>query len=306
MNIKTSRLANTQNTEYEMHSEGNRQSRKKATQKLNKSHIVSRHAIRILGKLLSGILILALIFSVFIYAYTSDKFNLGNITFYGCKELDSRKLETIVREKFSQNILHINLAELQTLLEQEIWAKQVEIRRVLPSDLLIFIRERTPSAILEVNGKLMIADRDGIILDKYDLKYGKLDVPVFKGILGKDTDNYRLNQPENTARIRQGLSMMAEIESGSASYGRSISEVDLSDRNNLKIMLVDNTAEVFIGDQDYLKRFQTLMDHLGELKAQSKDIATIDLRFDGQIIFVPRPSPGESPGKISKELNIFR
>jgi hypothetical protein len=60
----------------------------------------------------------------------------------------------------------------------------------------------------------------------------------------------------------------------------------MSDRENLKIMLVDDTVEVYLGGKDYLKRFRTLMDRMGtyqELKSQNNDIASIDLRFENQI-----------------------
>ena len=48
-----------------------------------------------------------------------------------------------------------------------------------------------------------------------------------------------------------------------------------------------------MGDADFLKRFRTLMSNMSqyqELKAQYNEIASIDLRFDGQIIYRPTKS----------------
>ena len=145
--------------------------------------------------------------------------------------------------------------------------------------------------IIEFRSELMLADKDGIMLDRYDPKYGKLDVPVFKGVLGEDAESYRLYQEENSARIRQGLQMLAEIESGSPEETRKISEVDISDRENLKILLVDDTAEVYLGEKDYLKRFRSLMDNMQqyqELKNQYTEIESIDLRFERIISSIAR------------------
>ena len=139
-----------------------------------------------------------------------------------------------------------------------------------------------------MHGELYLADNDGILLDKYNPRYGRLDVPVFRGILGKDFKTYRQYQEENSARIRHAVDMLSEIESGSPAYTRRISEIDISDRNNLKIFLVDDTAEIWLGGEDYLKRFQAFMDEFGyyeKLKKKNIAITEVDLRFEYQIIY---------------------
>ena len=186
--------------------------------------------------------------------------------------------------------MRIDLPELRKRLEKVTWIKHVEIRRVLPSDLIIYIQERIPTVILEMNNDLMIADVEGMVLDRYAPRFGKLDIPVFRGVMGGDVETYQLYQEENAARVNQALIMLKEIASGSSEYTKYISEVDISDRKNLKIMLVDDTAEVQLGNRDYLKRFRILMkyrDQYRELKSQNNDIASIDMRFDGQIVYQP-------------------
>jgi hypothetical protein len=141
---------------------------------------------------------------------------------------------------------------------------------------------------LEMNGELMVADEDGVLLGKYGPQLGKLDVPVFKGVFGDDPETYQLYQEENAARIRQGLLLMSEIMSGSSQYAKIISEVDISDQNNLKLLLVDDTAEVYIGNKDYLERFKKFVNNPNEyqkLKTQYNAIDTIDLRFDHKIVY---------------------
>lgn len=271
-----------------------RHGRRKATNKLGKSQIAGRRvlsALKVLGKFGAFVLMIACIFSLFFYAYTSDKFNLRTTTFYGCKETSTKHLNSIIQRDFPANILRIDLRRLKERLERETWVRQVEIRRVLPSELIIYVWERTPSVILEFGGDLMLADSDGIMLCRYHPKYGQLDVPVFKGVVGETEEEYRLHQEENTARIRQGLLMLAEIEAGSPQQTRRISEVDISDRENLTILLVDDTAEVILGEKDYRQRFRKLLEgwkKYQELKQQYTEFESIDLRFEGDIIYRPR------------------
>jgi len=272
--------------------------RRTAHQKLRRSYSGSRllvAALKVAGRI--GVLVLTAGFlvSVFLFAYTSDRFALRTVTFYGCNQLDPARLEQVIRQEFPPNILRIELSKLQHRLEQETWARRVEIRRMLPSDLAIYIQERTPSVILELHGELVLTDEEGILLDKYDSKYGKLDVPVFKGVLGDSAESYRMYQEENSDRVKAGLKMLAELDGGSRAFTRSISEVDLSEKNNLKVLLLDDTVEVYLGNKDFFKRFQALMSNLAQyrnLKSQYSDIASVDLRFDGQIIYRPRQAVG--------------
>jgi cell division septal protein FtsQ len=264
--------------------------RKKSIKNLSNGHIAGRRfisAIKTLGKVCAFFLTVLLMLSIFICAYTSDKFNLRDIQFYGCKELDPQKMEEIIRHEFPANILRIDLHQLKNRLEDETWARQVEIRRILPSLLAIYVQERIPSVILEMHGDLMVADSDGRMLDRIDTRFGKLDVPVLRGVRGEDMEAYRLNQEENTARVRKALAMLSEIES-ELPQDVKISEVDISDKNNLKIMLVNDTAEVYLGSKDYRQRFRNLIDYYPNLKSKNNDIASIDLRFDGQIVCRPR------------------
>jgi cell division septal protein FtsQ len=293
MEIKTNRSREVQNDRVVPPPDKARR-RKKSIKNSSNGHIAGRHffsVIKTLGKLCAFLLLVSFMLSIFVYAYNSDKFSLRDIKFYGCKESDPKQLEEIIRRDFPSNLLRIDLRQLKKRLEEETWTRQVEIRRILPSLLAIHVQERTPSVILEMHGELMVADSDGRFLDRYDPKFGKLDVPVFRGVMGEDMKGYRLNQEENAARIRNALTMLSEIGSELPQDVLKISEVDISDRNNVKIMLVNDTAEVYLGDKDYLKRFHTLMDYMGkyqELKSKNNDIASIDLRFDGQIVYRQR------------------
>ena len=81
--------------------------------------------------------------------------------------------------------------------------------------------------------------------------------------------------------------MLAEIESEAPTYVRIISEIDIADRNNLKIILVDDTAEIYLGKEDYASRLRGLMNSrlYRELKEKNRNISVVDLRFDDKIYF---------------------
>jgi cell division septal protein FtsQ len=298
MEIKTNRSRELQSSGLIPPPDKARQ-RKKTPQKLSKGTTAGQRyvsAMRNSMKIGAFLLIIAFVVSIFLYVHTSEKFSLRNITFYGCKEVDPQKLAEIVRRDFPSNLLRIDLRQLKNRLEEEIWVNHVEIRRVLPSELAIYVHERIPSVILEMHNDLMIADQDGIMLGRYDPRFGKLDVPVFRGVLGKDAEDYRQYQEENTARIHQALAMLSEIGSGSPQFTKRISEVDISDRKNLKILLVDDTAEIYLGEKDYWKRLNAFLKQgmYRKLKDKYREFEYIDLRFDDQIVYLPKGTEGAS------------
>jgi cell division septal protein FtsQ len=268
-------------------------SRKKAANKLSSSRVTGRKILSVfkfIGKLGAFFMIALFMLSVFLYAYRSEKFNLRKVEFIGCKELDPKHLEEIVRNDFPPNILSISLHQLKDRIEKETWAKRVEIRRILPSDIIIYIQERVPAVIVEMQNELMMVDKEGILLEKYTPEYGKLDAPVFKGTEGEDPDGYRSYQDENSSRIHKGLEMLTEVETDSPHDAKKISEVDVSDRDNIKVLLVDEVAEVSLGDRDFAKRFRALMANMGqfyELKGKYGEIESVDMRFEDKIVWLP-------------------
>jgi len=268
--------------------------RRKTMQKVKRTHSAGRLLLRglwILAKVAAVVLAVAIGAMIFSDAVSSGGFSLKKVTVTGASHADVPGLETIVRKEFPVNLLQINLRQVRDRLEREAWVEQADVRRVLPSDLVIQIRERVPSVILELNGELFLADRTGILLDRYDPRYGKLDIPVFKGMTGNDPTGYRAHQKENSARVILGQKMLSELESGSTAFVNGISEVDLSDPADIKLLLVDDGAEILLGDRDFLRRYQILMANRAqyrELQAQYQGIASVDLRYEGQIIYRPR------------------
>jgi hypothetical protein len=274
-----------------------RRPRKKAPpQKVNRSFNARRllGALKLVGRVCLLLVTIAVLVGCFMWAYNSDQFAVRTVTVNGCKHLNTGAVERIVRREFPKNILRIDLEELRNRLRREGWVKDAEVRRILPSELVVDVIERVPSVVVELED-LMVADSEGVLLDRYDGQYGKLDVPVFKGLLGADFPGYRAHARENAARVRLGLKMLGELAEGSESFAHEISEVDLSDPGDVTVLLVNDTAEIRMGDRDFLKRFRRLlsnMDRYRELRSQYGGVMTVDLRFDGQIIYRPRRESG--------------
>jgi hypothetical protein len=80
-----------------------------------------------------------------------------------------------------------------------------------------------------------------------------------------------------------------DLDSGGARYSQDLSEVDLSDLENLKIRVNDPAGDVLVelGSSDFLKRYKTYVGHVQEWRQQFQKLESVNLRYDNQVIVNP-------------------
>lgn len=299
MEIKTGRSHNDQDSPaVVVPPDKGRPASKKTAPRFQRSRRVAARlltALKLVGVVCALVLAIATALSAYRYAAASNMLTLSKVDIIGCKRLDPARLEAIVRQSFPSNLLRIDLDTLRSRLEKESWVRKVEIRRILPASLKIYVQERAPSVIGEIGGELELLDNEGVLLDHYEPSYGKLDVPVFSGLLGDSVEAYRVLQEENSARVRLGIQLLADLEAGTPDCTRAISEVDLSDPGNIKILMVDDNAEVFLGDRDFGKRFQAFLTEYPQAKSQYGEMTSVNLRFFPDIVYNPKHPPAVKP-----------
>ena len=246
-------------------------------------------AFRFAGKVFVPALLMAFVFISVIYALRSDAFDLRDVRVSGCRHQDAKSLEGIIRKEFPANVLQIDLDKARRRLEKEKWVKSVELHRVLPASLFLHVDERVPTVLLELGGVQMMADGEGVLLGAYRREFGKIDSPIFRGVAGTNPETYAKHYAENAGRIRRGVAMLTEIAAEMPGNVRDISEIDISELNNIKIMMDNDPAEIWMGNGNYLKRFSGFVGDptkkYQELRNHGVQVAQIDLSNDGQIVY---------------------
>jgi hypothetical protein len=88
--------------------------------------------------------------------------------------------------------------------------------------------------------------------------------------------------------------LVQDLDSGGARYSQDLSEVDLSDLDNLKVRANDPAGDVLIelGSSDYLKRYQTYVSHVQQWRQQFQKLESVNLRYDNQVIVNPEMQAG--------------
>jgi cell division protein FtsQ len=186
--------------------------------------------------------------------------------------------------KSGTNVFRMSLETRQRGVEALPWVRTASITRILPHDLLVHITERTPVAYANVGGHVSMVDEDGILLEKPD--NGAFDFPVLYGL-----DNLA-SLDDRRARLALYSEFMHQLQVEAPKAGWMISEVYLSDAEDLKALLINGhqTVEVHFGQNDFLERFRNFLALLPEIEKSDTQPASVDLRYRNQVVVDGRTS----------------
>jgi len=200
-----------------------------------------------------------------------------------------------------KSILRVPLDERRSQLESIPWVESAVVRRVLPNKIAVSITERTPVAFLREGSSMALVDSHGVILDR-PLE-GNFDFPVVTGI-GPD-----MPLGDRAQRMQLYCGFMAQIESVSSSAAGSISEVDLSDMEDVRATVTDLAGTfviasdnddgasqqaapilVHFGGGDFASKYQTLVQNIAQWREKAGSVQSVDLRFNGEAVVNPDPA----------------
>ena len=236
------------------------------------------------------------------YAATSPRFTLisaENVAIAGHKYVSDEEVLGVLglpaTGKLSRgiNIFKLSLEEKRQQLETIPWVRSARVSRAYPARLSVEIVERTPVAFVNMGGKLKLVDGDGVLLEKPDK--GDFNFPVIAG-LGETG-----GLPERRARLAIYQDFMRGVAEDVPRSGWLISEVDLSDPDDLKAVLVQGkeTVLVHFGHGDFAERFQNFLSLLPEVRRTNAVIDSIDLRYRNQIVVNPQSPARREPADAS-------
>jgi cell division protein FtsQ len=101
-------------------------------------------------------------------------------------------------------------------------------------------------------------------------------------------------------------SLIRGLDSEGGNYSLALSEVDLSDPEDVKIIVPDAEGAVLVhmGSSDFLHRYKTFLAHVSEWRQQvpGQKLDSVDLRYEGQIVVNPdkKIAPAPAPPAVTK------
>jgi cell division protein FtsQ len=204
-----------------------------------------------------------------------------NIEVTGMQNVTKAQIMEVMGADIGRNIFFVPLAQQKAQLEQIPWVESASVMRFVPNRLKVEIQERTPVAFARVGPRMSLIDAGGTLME-LSPKH-KYSFPV---ILGMNP-----GEPLSTRapRMKAYSEMVRELDSGGARYSQDLSEVDLSDLEDVKVRVNDPAGDVLVhlGSSDYLRRYKIYVSHAQGWRQQFQRLESVDLRYDNQIIVNP-------------------
>src|SRR5271155_1898055 len=204
-----------------------------------------------------------------------------NIEVAGMQNVTKAQIMEVMGADIGRNIFFIPLAQQKAQLEQIPWVESASVMRFVPNRLKAEIQERTPVAFARVGPRMSLIDAGGTLMELTPKH--KYSFPV---ILGMNP-----GEPLSTRapRMKTYAEMVRDLDSGGARYSQDLSEVDLTDLEDVKVRVNDPAGDVLVhlGSSDYLRRYKIYVTHAQGWRQQFQKLESVDLRYDNQIIVNP-------------------
>jgi cell division protein FtsQ len=221
-------------------------------------------------------------FSLIHYGTTSWRFRIessDNIETSGLKNVSRSQILEVLGGDIGRNIFRVSLEDRKRQLEEIPWVRSATVMRLLPDRLRVQIMERTPVAFVRIGSKVNLIDAGGVVMDM-PRGQSKYSFPVITGMADSDPLSTR------AARMKIFATLVKDLDSAGGNYSKDLSEVELSDPDDVKITVDDagGALVVHLGSSNYLDRYKIYIRHIQEWRQQFTKLESVDLRFNGQII----------------------
>ncbi len=266
-----------------------------------KFRLRSRIPRSILGRIATGAAVLGIFGTVFFGLYEARAAVLHdprltipssrNIEISGNNHLTRAQLLSVFGGDVDRNLLTVPLDQRRNQLESLPWVEHATVMRLLPNHVRVAITERTPVAFVRQNSEIGLVDAHGVLLDlapdvPSDRNYS---FPVVTGISSTDPMDTR------AARMKLFLRFTSELDANAKSRADNISnklsEVDLTDPEDIKALIPDNGTDILVhfGDDDFLKRYNRYLQNLPDWKSRFPKLASVDMRYDREVVLQMQP-----------------
>lgn len=233
------------------------------------------------------------------YGVHSWRFRLDsrdNLEVNGVVNVPRAQVLELFAGDFGHNVFSVPLEERKKQLEEIPWVESATVMRLLPNRVKVEIRERTPVAFVQMGSKISLIDSNGVVVELPSGKQTRYSFPVIVGMGDAEPLSTR------SARMKIYNTLVRELDSEGGAYSAGLSEVDLSDVDDVKVTVADPAGAVLVhlGSGNFLTRYKVYLAHVQEWRQQFQKLESVDLRYDRQVIVNPEtrqaaPPPAAKP-----------
>jgi cell division protein FtsQ len=205
------------------------------------------------------------------------------MTIEGVARASRRSVINVFANDYGRSVYLMPLEKRRAELLQVEWVRQATVARFWPNQIFVRVEERKPAAFFQESigtdskSRIWLIDEEGVLLHLPPQMTFKLPV-----VVGFRSD---AKLEERSRRVLRMLRLMKDVKT----YGARISEVDVSDMDNLKALVQapDHQAMfLWLGDRNFYQRMEDFERSYPEIRRRLPGVTTLDMRLDGRISVV--------------------
>jgi cell division protein FtsQ len=219
----------------------------------------------------------------------------SSIQIMGNSQVTRPELLSIFGSDLGRNVFFVPLSARRKALEELPWVEHATVMRLLPDQLRVAIVERTPVAFVRHGNTIGLVDAHGVLLQlpAAAMAAKHYSFPVVTGLSAKDA------LPARAARMHLYQQFISDLDSGGSKVSPQLSEVDLSDPEDVWALLPaqGSDIQVHFGDSDFLARYHSYQQHLPEWRQQYPHLSSVDMRYENQVVLDMNQQATNDPGQ---------
>jgi cell division septal protein FtsQ len=216
------------------------------------------------------------------FLITDPRFALGgpgdnsSLEIGGAAHISRPAIEKIFADDEGVSVYLIPLAERRDAIREVAWVREASVARVWPNRVIVRVQERTPVAFVRLNAsRFGLIDAQGVILPA---AIDRFKLPVLAGVRSTDP----------LVKRREGVQRMLHLTADLGDATANISEIDVSDGDNLKVSQPydGRFLTLLLGDRNFKARYGNFLSHYSQIQQRLPGAAVLDLRLEDRITVV--------------------
>lgn len=196
-------------------------------------------------KIIKYTFLLLCIIAALVITATSPLFDIKKITVEGNNKITSEEIISLSQININENTYKTNMYKAEQKMLENPYIRSVKIQRKLPSEVLITVKERKATYMIEYGSGYVYINNQGYILE---ISSEKIDVPIIQGAETGAEEFIPGNRlyTEDLEKMSVVIRIM-EVASNN-DIANLITRIDIENEQNYKILFESEEKVAYIGD----------------------------------------------------------
>lgn len=226
----------------------------------------------------SALMLVAVPAAAAIWVITAPTFGLREVRIVSTPHVPTAWVESVIGSFAGYNVLLLSLSDIGTRMEGHPWIEGVELRKELPSGLVIRVVERRPQALLRQHDGLYLIDAGGSVIAPFEPEAAWSDLLL-------------VTLEDESTDAAEALAVASRLARIHPAWDRGLSEIEALGAGDYRLYNAVYPFPVVVSADALGRQIGKLTQWWPRLSSRVGIPAMVDLRFEKQMIIKTAAEP---------------